>query len=119
MGSIGPVHFGSPIRKFKYLESSAIFKLSIFAWIVTGLINVFRFGCGSLFAGEIISFFSSVSSSNFLFCKYMGTRLKTASVFSGRCSSDWNFPASSFVVAYINGNFNNKLAYCSNSSWLI
>ena len=56
----------------------------------TGLIKVLPFGCASLFMGDIISFYSKISSNRFtLSCKCTGTLLalcflKTASGFKGK-----------------------------------
>ena len=70
MGSIGQLHFESPISELRYLASKTIFSDSPFVRMITGLIKVLPFGCSSLFTGEIISYCSKMSSNLFtLSCK--------------------------------------------------
>ena len=70
IGSIGQLHFDSSINELRYLESRTIFNDSLFARMITGLINVLPFGCSSLFTGEIILYCSKISSNLFtLSCK--------------------------------------------------
>ena len=67
--------------------------------------NVFPFGCSSLFTGEMFSYCSNMSSNLLtLFCKLIGTLhtrffLKTASGFRGICSGEFTFPTSDLDVA--------------------
>ena len=70
IGSIGQLHFDSSISELRYLASKTIFSDSPFARVITGLIKVILFGCSSLFTGEIISYYSKMSSNLFtLSCK--------------------------------------------------
>ena len=50
------------MSELRYLASSTIFIDSLLAKIITGFMNVFLFGCCSLFTGEIISYCSRITS---------------------------------------------------------
>ena len=65
MGSIGQFHFDSSISELRHIASKTIFSDSVFPRMITGLIKVLHFGCSSLFAGEIISYCSKMSSNLF------------------------------------------------------
>ena len=54
------------MSELRYRASRTSFNDSPYAKMITGLINVLPFGYSSLFAGEMISFCSSMSS-NWLF----------------------------------------------------
>ena len=62
IGSMGQLHLDSSIKELRYLASKTIFSDSPFAKMITGLINVFPFGCSSLFTGDIFSYCSKISN---------------------------------------------------------
>ena len=74
------------------LASRSFFNASPFAKMLMGIMNVFLFGCSSLFTGEMISYCCNMSSILLtLSCKCIGTLLarcvlKTASGFRGKYS---------------------------------
>ena len=112
---MGQLHIDSSISELRYLASRTIFSDSLLAKMITGLIKVLPFGCSllcslfyftcSLFTGDIISYYSEMSSSLFtLSCKCIGTLLalcflKTASGFKCKCCGELIFPTSNFDVA--------------------
>ena len=87
MSSMGQLHFDSSISDLRYLASRTIFSDSTLARMVTGSIEVFPFGCSSLFTGDMISYCSKKSSNLLtLSSKWISTLLalcflKTASSF--------------------------------------
>ena len=87
MSSIGKLQLDSTMSELRYLASRTIFSDSTLARMVTGLIEVFPFGCSSLFTGDMISYCSKKSSNLLtLSSKWIGTLLalcflKTASSF--------------------------------------
>ena len=111
----------SSISELRYLASRTIFNDSPLARIITGLIKVFPFSCSSCFTGDIISYFSRMSSNLLtLSCKLIGTLfalyfLKTASGFKGKCSGEFIFPTSNLDVTQTFGYFKIKSANFSNS----
>ena len=62
MGSIGKLQLDSPMSELRYLASRTIFGDSPLTRMITGLIKLFPFGCSSLFAGDMISYCSKMSS---------------------------------------------------------
>ena len=70
IGSIGQFHLDSSISELRYLASRTIFDDSPFAKMIKGLTNVLIFCCFSLFTGEMVSYFSKISSNRLpLSCK--------------------------------------------------
>ena len=70
IGLIGQLHLDSSISELRYLESRTIFIGSPFAKMITGFMKVLPFGCSSLFAGEMISYCSSIPSNRLILsCK--------------------------------------------------
>ena len=63
MGSKGQLHLDSSMSELRYLASRNIFSDSPSIKLITGLIELFAFGCSSLFTGGIISYCSKMSSS--------------------------------------------------------
>ena len=59
---MGQLNLYSSMSELRYLASKTIFKDSPLAKIAIGFMNVFPFGCSSLFTGEIISLCSCMSS---------------------------------------------------------
>ena len=53
------------MSELRYLASRTIFIDTPLAEIITGFMNVFPFGCSSLFTEEIFSFCSRISSNLF------------------------------------------------------
>ena len=112
MGSMGQLH--SSIRECKYRSSKSIFSDSLFANIVTGIINVFNLGCCSVFTGDIISYFSRMSRGLFtLSFKCLGTLLEHC--FSVNFGGECKFLTSIFDVAQTMGRFSSNSANYSNS----
>ena len=118
---MGQLHLNSSMNELRYLASRTFFNDSPFASLITVFINVFPFGCSSLFTGERILYCSNLSNSLLtLSCKWIGTLLalcffKTASGFKGRCSGEFTFPTSNLDVAY----FNSLSSNCSNFFFVI
>ena len=52
---MGQLPLDSSMRELRYLAFKTIFNDSPLAKIITGFMNVFPFGCFSLYTGEIIS----------------------------------------------------------------
>ena len=63
---MGQLHLDSSVSELRYLASRTIFNDSTLERIITGLIKLFPFGCSSLFTGDMISFCSKMSSTNFI-----------------------------------------------------
>ena len=59
---MGQLHLDSSISELRYLASKTIFSDSTFAKMIRGLINLFPFGCSSLFTGDIILYCSKISN---------------------------------------------------------
>ena len=59
---MGQLHLDSSISELRSFASKTIFKDSLFAKMITGFMNVLPFSCSSLFTGEMISYYSSISS---------------------------------------------------------
>ena len=103
--SMCQLHLNSSINELRYLASRTNFDDSPLSRIITGLKNVFHFGCSSLFTAEMISKCLSMSSNLLtLSCKWFGTLLalcflKTASSFELGCSGEFIFPTSNLDVA--------------------
>ena len=53
--SIGQLPFDSSIIEFRFRATKTILSASPLARIITGLINLFPFGCSSLLTGKKIS----------------------------------------------------------------
>ena len=60
---MGKLHLDLSMSELRYLASRTIFNDSPFASMIKGFINVFPFGCSSLFTGEMILNCSSMSNS--------------------------------------------------------